>query len=731
MAGPVPLPFWFLMWFLNAALLAGAAALLVPLVIHLLNKRRVVTVAWGAMHLLQEALRQKKRNVRLEQLLLLIARICIPILLALCLARPVFTLLRQLPGMNQSSLVVVLDNSFSMRARGEGDSAGEQARSHLRRILGELPGGSDVSIILAGSPPRLLLAQPSTAMDVLTAALDNDAGLSGPADLGKALQMAQSELKRAGNAAREVLLISDFQQSDWRNISDGASLPALEALHKVEPKPLVTFFQVGGDVEENLSVASVEPSAFVVAKSQIVSLRTRVQNHGARSYQDIAVHLEADGARVRTTRISVAPEAETVLTLTHAFESAGDHSLTVRVEGDAFPEDNALSLVLPVREQVNCLVVQGENRSGAPLEGDADFLQIALSPHQSAEASLKDVIRGGIAEERAMRDQAMEGAEVVVLANVSKLNDRQLKDLEEFVKRGGGLLIFAGPSMDTKWYTDRLYQKGKGLLPCELTGFGHVEDGQPAARILSQRFTHPATTYFNDARGLRLQDAAFNHWVKFGKAEGEARTLLSLDRGDALLVEKPYGKGRVLAVASSANARWTNLPLQPAFVPLMQRLVTYLATQNTAPQYQLCGATLRAAVDSTQEKATFLLMDPLSRVHELNSQADEEGNVFVDYHQTFVPGVYELRSKAGSPSEPVKKFAFNLNPAESALATFPPEKVREMAGRLDASYAASEDEYARLDRSRRHGTELWQPILLLLLLFLFGEVFLQQRISRA
>ncbi|HSI65515.1 MAG TPA: BatA domain-containing protein [Candidatus Saccharimonadia bacterium] len=79
------------MWFLNTILLAGAAAFLIPLIIHLLNKRRVTTVAWGAMHLLHEALRQKKRNVKVEQLLLLIARISIPILLALCLARPVFT----------------------------------------------------------------------------------------------------------------------------------------------------------------------------------------------------------------------------------------------------------------------------------------------------------------------------------------------------------------------------------------------------------------------------------------------------------------------------------------------------------------------------------------------------------------------------------------------------------------------------------------------------------------
>ena len=103
------------MSFLNGILLAGGLAFLIPLIIHLLNKRKVVTVRWGAMHLLHEVIRQRKRKMKVEQLLLLITRIAIPIVLALCLARPVLTALRSL-GLGSSSLIVMLDDSFSMRA---------------------------------------------------------------------------------------------------------------------------------------------------------------------------------------------------------------------------------------------------------------------------------------------------------------------------------------------------------------------------------------------------------------------------------------------------------------------------------------------------------------------------------------------------------------------------------------------------------------------------------------
>ncbi len=716
--------------FLNAILLAGAAAFLIPLIIHLLNKRRVQTVRWGAMHLLHQALQQRKRNIKVEQLLLLLTRIAIPILLALCLARPVLSFLRQFPGLNKTSLVVVLDNSFSMRAPSDQGTLSDKMRSELRQILEKLPNGSDVSVVLAGNPPRLLLDAPTVALEAITKKLETEPCLAGPFALNDALQLANAELKRMSGASREVLLLSDFQQSDWKNIADGGSVAALDTILKSEPKPLLTFYRGAGELEENLALASVEPSAFVIAREQSIALRVRILNHGKRAYQDIAVHLEADGARLRTTRVSVAPNAETLLTLNQAFDTAGDHAITVRVEGDAFPEDNAYSLVIPVREQVNCLLVKGGSDLG-PLSGATDFLEISLAPHQSASTSLKDVIRTSTTDYRQIREKFLDGVEVVMLANVERLNGRQLPDLEEFVKRGGGLIVFVGPDCNSTWYEKEFFRDGKSLFPCFFKGFGHVETGQTPARILNQRHTHPATTYFNDARGLKLQDAAFQHWAKFEKIEGETRSILNLDRGDSLMVEKPFGKGRVIAVATTANAQWNNLPLQPVFVPLMQRIVTYLATQSAAPQSQSCGSMLRASLAKDQGKEAFVLTDPLNETHELKPITDKEGNVYVDYAITQNPGLYELRASTAAKTSAPKRFAFNLNPSESDLTLLSTGKVHDMATRLSASFAENNDDYTRLDRSRRHGTEVWQLLLFALIAFLFLEVFLQQRISRA
>lgn len=716
--------------FLNAILLAGAAAFLIPLAIHLLNKRRVQTVRWGAMFLLQEALQQRKRNLKIEQLLLLIVRVGIPIVLALCLARPVFNLLRQLPGMGKNSLVIVLDNSYSMRAPTAGGTARDTAQRDVKRILENLPGGSDVSVILAGQPSHLLLDQPTTALDLLPKDLEKVTSFAGPVALNDAFQLASAELKRMGNAGKEVVLISDFQQSDWRSLQEGGTFPALEALKQSDPAPLLTFYRIASDLQENLVLSSVEPSAFVVAKDQTIALRARIQNHGSRAYQDLAVHLEADGSRVRSSRISIAANAESILTLNHTFSTAGDHSLTVRVEGDTFTDDNSFSLVIPVREQVNTLLLNGGKNSGT-LAGSTDFLEIALTPHQRASATLKDVIKSNVLDYKQLRDKSFENVEVVVMSNVEKLNGRGFTDLQQFVERGGGLLIFMGPDCDERWYKQEFFRDGKGLFPAPLEGFGHVDDGQTPARIISQRFTHPATSYFNEARGMRLQDAAFTHWQRFGKLSDDTRVLLSLDRGDPFLIEKPYGQGRVIVAATTANAQWSNLPLQPVFVPLMQRLVTYLATQNMSPQFQPCGSALHVGLDKSQANDVFTLIDPQNQIHELKPQTSKEGVTFLEFADTQTSGIYELRSNLAAKTDPPRLFAFNLNPAESNLVALPEAQVREMAVRFGASFTDNADHYQRLDLTRRHGSELWQPLLALLLVALFGEVFLQQRIARA
>lgn len=718
------------MTFLNAILLAGAAAFLIPLLIHLLNKRKVVTVRWGAMHLLHEVIRQKKRKMKIEQLLLLITRIAIPIILALCLARPVLTALRSL-GLGSSSLIVMLDDSFSMRAPAEksatpGTSVADQARADLQQITEGLPSGSAAQVVLSGGSPRTLLDQPTTALDLVPKKLAEVPSMSGPVSANDAFQAATSALKDAPNAAREIVVVSDFQEADWKAIADGAALPALENLSKQEPKPQITFYRLGSDLAENISIASADLSALVVAETQPIGIRVRLKNHGKRPWQDIPVHLEADGTRLRTARVTLAPEGEAVLSFTHAFDKVGDHSLSVRLEGDSFSDDNAFHSLVQVRNQLNVLLIDGKPGT-APLEGAADFLELALTPHTAAANSLKDLIRTRKIDQRKLRRDDYKDAEVIILANCPRLQGNDLSELEKFVKAGGGLLIFAGPDIDIEHYNRELFRKGEGLLPAAIKGMARAEMADSPARVLMQRLTHPSVLYFNDARGGRLQDAEFRSWIEFAPPPDEnTQRIISLDRNAPLLLEKKYGQGRVIAAATTANAEWSNLPLQPFFVPLVQRLTTYLATEGSAPAWQVVGSTLRVSLEKAELGSEYLLRDPTGQTQTLKSQQEGE-KVFLQSPPITQPGIFTLQRTG---ADKATLLAFNTDNTESDLKPLPSDQIKKIADRHDASFADSLPAYQALDRTRRHGSELWQPLLIALLALLFLEVLLQQRIAR-
>src|SRR5579864_8866834 len=103
------------MSFINVTMLFALSALAIPVVIHLLHRRRFDVVEWGAMQFLQSG-QTTRRRLALEEILLLALRMTLVGLLVLALAGPkgsgaLFSLLGTRPG---RSFVLIVDGSYSM-----------------------------------------------------------------------------------------------------------------------------------------------------------------------------------------------------------------------------------------------------------------------------------------------------------------------------------------------------------------------------------------------------------------------------------------------------------------------------------------------------------------------------------------------------------------------------------------------------------------------------------------
>src|SRR5947199_8065314 len=136
---------------------AGILLAAVPIIIHILNRRRFKIVNWAAMEFLLRALRKNRRRLRFEQWLLLAVRCCVLLLLGIALARPVACNQQSLAGFagQRSGLhVLIIDNSYSMAYESDRPDAKtnvDQAKRMARGVTERLAAvGEVVANITAG-----------------------------------------------------------------------------------------------------------------------------------------------------------------------------------------------------------------------------------------------------------------------------------------------------------------------------------------------------------------------------------------------------------------------------------------------------------------------------------------------------------------------------------------------------------------------------------------------------
>ena len=201
--------------------------------------------------------------------------------------------------------------------------------------------------------------------------------------------------------------------------------------------------------------------------------------------------------------------------------------------------------------------------------------------------------------------------------------------------------------------------------------------------------------------------------------------LARLDSGDPFLAEKPCGEGRVIACATTLDAEWSNLPARPSYLPLIQRLCVYLASNIYPPRNLRVGEQLVGflPVASAGKNAVLTLPDT-STVEVPVVKKGERG--VVEYPQTRRPGLYTLLAAGGAPVH----YAVNAERSESDLAKLSDAEIKSLAKTHGLQLVHNAAEFKALDKVRRYGHELWKWALLALLVLLFGELILQQKFAR-
>ena len=540
-------------FFLNPVMLLGLSAVLVPVIIHLLNRRRYEIVDWGAMQFLQLS-EVTRRRMFLEEVLLMLLRMGLIAVLVLALAGPFVTTSRiaRLGSRTNRDIVLVFDCSYSMGSIGPDGVPHEKAKEWARTFLADLTPGDSVAILQAKEQVVPVLAEPSHDPARLRQHIDELPPPVGGCDWRPALQTAAAILSRSKRAEREIILLSDGQRFGW---ADGDSLLRWSLLssefqvlssEKSQNSELGTqnselrIWVVNVAVERpadlpNWSLTPLETNRLLAAIGRPITFRTAMDLHGQKAYSPPhRLRLEVDGRFVRNLE---APSTASLqngrvpFSFSQAFAAPGSHLVSVILEPDLPPEhrptnytvkdelpgDNRQDFAIEVVRELPVLIVDGRAGSVSDRrEPGIDFLRQALEARDPAPvvrarvvsinafdpallSSEFQVLSPEKTQNLELRTQDSVKPRVLILRDVAQLTAAQQDAITQFLADGGGVLVTLGPRALADAYNDRLHRSGKGWLPARLEGIapstGETQ-GPSTASPIPGGSDHPALRLF-------------------------------------------------------------------------------------------------------------------------------------------------------------------------------------------------------------------------------------------
>lgn len=705
--------------FLNPLILLGLSAVSVPIFIHLMNRRRPQRVRWAAMRFLQASVARNQRRMRLEDLLLLAMRCLLIVLLVLAIARPVLRAGAAAMGGGAVTAVIVLDNSYSMSASDGIEPRFAVAKRAARDLMRSLPAGSSVGVVLGSDNVYELIAEPTPDLTYAADAIESAALSDRATNLFPAVQSAAEILQRRSESRKEIYVITDGQASGFRQASSIADLLRLR-----RDDLRVSIIIIGDEAPDNMAIERVAVDGGLAIVDQPIRVEVAVHNHGHRDATDVRVRIGIDDdPPMDQATLGSIPAGQTRSAAMFArLRSEGHHAITATIDGDYLPADNQRSVAVRAVRNVKVLLIDGE--SGAePRDSEIFFLSHALRPvaRGNGDQFPIQVTTCPAAQVELFR---FEDFDAVVSANVFDFSPSTADALADYVKNGGGLIVFPGERVSSAFYNEQLHGR-LALLPATLGPARGDASSQQSVLTLSDRdLDHPIVRLWRDSAAGRLSSARFfrSFDLLSPKESSGSSAVARFADGRPAIMQRDVGLGRVLLFASTADAAWTDMPARAGvYVPLMNRALGHAIGRRDERLNIVVGDSFAhvAGLDLINKDVLITKRsrsyggcpEPLE-VHESRRIEIADSYPRLTFANTNYAGVYQVNAEGSPPM----CFAAQGDPDESQLDPLSPVQRKMLSDVAQVIDYAPGESLTQTVQAARMGNELWLPLALAALL---------------
>jgi len=681
--------------FLNPAVLFGLIAASIPLILHLLNLRKLKRVEFSSLKFIKELQKTKIRRIKLKQIILLILRTLIIAFIVLAFSRP--TIESNLPLVGtyaKSSIVILFDNSFSMDASDEFGNRFKQAKNSAEEILKSMKQGDDAVIIpMSGSPERKPAL--SSNKEMLLSELSKVSVNYPNASLEKTIGEAYKLLEESDNLNHEIYIISDAQ----KNIFD---LSTEDSLELYNPKAGIYFVNIGAESKteiSNYSIDSLKIVTKIIQQDMPVEIEATVRNNTNKRIEGLVVSLFYNDERTAQKAVDIEGGKSVSVTMNSEPKDFGVVKGFLEIETDALDYDNRRYFSYLIPEKPN-VAIFGSRQMRYPIETLFGLYsgKVSATSYEANQISSIDLTKFDM---------------LIITDGCNR--DIQFDKLKSYVEQGNSVFMFAEYEDADGSYLQKLRKLG-----IESSSMVDYTD----ATALELNYSDKKHPLFE---GVFRNDGNDNKKIESPKINRiypvqSGMKLLGTAAG-SFLSEHRLGSGKVLFAGISPDLNWSNFVRTGLFPVIMFRSAFYLTAAETFGQSITTGEQTRLILDNSNgSSGSYKLIDPTG-VESFKETVVLPSSRILEISDTYQPGVYTIISDKGKITD---LLTVNHPPSESSRGIREEDNIKQDLSR----FIDERTEIEFIDRDRmidgfsraRTGTELWQLFIVLAILAALAEM---------
>lgn len=716
--------------FLSPFLMWGALLGAIPLIIHLLNRRRFRRVEWAPMHYLKLTIQRNRKRIQLEQLLLLLLRIALPVLLFFFLARPIInpTGLEQWLGTGgRSSQVVLIDDSVSMGYTAGESSAFQRGLQSAAGLLAAIRPEDHCTVVATSSPRAPVIHDvEGSRRDEIAAAVAAMPLTATHAAWPAVLEGVDEVLRSCTYPTKQLTIVTDLRKSGW-----DAGIEAISRRWSEQQTVRVRVVDVGSDEATNVSLQSLVATDRTVLAGASSSWEAVIRNDSPRTLTSTKAILRVDDKPTEVVLPEIGPHQTAKVPLAIPFPGSGMHELSLKLPDDELPGDNTRWVAVPVKDSLLIRLVDGEP-STTPFGSEVDYLAAPLSIGIGA----AEAWRVEVVSDQDFLSQRLDPADVLVLANVAAPTHEQAERLGVLVKGGLGLLIFTGGKLDAGLYNDLLYRADNRVLPFPMKS---LVDENIRGLFIEPVRPSPLEKLL-ELKPTALERVSVRQFMTVDEKEDrdQVRVLARWNNParSAAIAERVLGDGRVLLWTTTADRAGNDWPIEPSFVLAVREAVRGSARPTRFDNTVVGGEPMKRVVASSQPVSNARVTPPgggeprALAVAPVGEEAGDRGPaVAINVPDTRQPGVYRVAWDEGSLGTQQDLYAVNPDPRESKLERIAAAELKSMFKPLEIEIATPRGDGS--DLFAASGREAWRDVAAVLLVLLIVESIFATWVGRS